>query len=168
MKNKDQQKASRSKWSEARETYEIEKSKERVRKCRLRQKTNQQSESLSPVMPPSTTPFRSKQSLAKAMKKASTALPKSPRKKVAVVKTLSDAFVPLPRVQGNETGPAETDRLVQNFYESHSFTTITRKKRLYNNKERWTEDQAAEDNSVVNSDGNVSKVQTRIPRCENW
>ena len=55
------------------------------------------------------------------MNKAVQALPKSPIKKAAVVKKLSDTFTPQNRTQANCDIP-ELDKAIQQFYESDTIS----------------------------------------------
>lgn len=119
-KNRDQQKSSRNKWSEARRQLENEKSKVRVMNSRTKKQTNQTTPSTSSTSTAAcSTPFSSKQSLSKAMNKAAQALPRSPRKKAAVVKKLSDIFNPRGSTYMNRyTDIPQLDKEIIQFYES--------------------------------------------------
>ena len=64
-----------------------------------------------------TSAFKNCQSYGEAFKRASTALPKSPRKKAAVVKKLSDAFLPSCNATNATCELSELDKKVQSFYE---------------------------------------------------
>jgi hypothetical protein len=111
-KNREQQKCSRMTWTPTRKKQESVASKERMRKSRL----------LKTLTPPGspTHVYGSVQSLGKAMSKVTAALPKSPRRKVAVVKVLARRIgLPLKR---NETpkviSPPLLARTIGEFYES--------------------------------------------------
>lgn len=83
-KNKVHQMSSRSKWTSARKKIEQERTKDRVRKHRQRRAAIKQQ---TP-----TKVFNSAQALGKALSRVAKALPKSPRRKIAVVKRLVHQF----------------------------------------------------------------------------
>lgn len=85
-RNAEQQKASRNKWSPARQKVEQEASKKRMIKTRERRRADN-----ATSYSPSKT-FKSPQSFGKAVQRAQRALPSSPRKKKAVVASLATRF----------------------------------------------------------------------------
>src|SRR6218665_954915 len=104
-KNRHQQKTSRSKWSASRKNVEKENSKRRMRKSRLL-RSNELSPASSPAVSPSKA-FKSPQLLGRAIRKVKSALPKSPRKTIAVVKKLVVKFGIRMKTDQNKTNAAD-------------------------------------------------------------
>ena len=87
-KNAEQHRKYRSLWDDKKKREERTKTKKRMQKMReKRKKALSPSVSISPSQA-----FRSTQSLGKAVRRVSNALPHSPRKKVCVVKKLAEKF----------------------------------------------------------------------------
>ncbi|XP_014778281.1 uncharacterized protein LOC106874886 [Octopus bimaculoides] len=87
-KNAEQQKKSRAKWSSGRKEKEAEKSKLRMRASRKRAKQIQGVLSDMPNNSDTEEAFRNKRSLSRAVHHVQKLLPKSPKKKTAVVKVI--------------------------------------------------------------------------------
>jgi len=92
MKNREQQANSRKKWDSDKKKIEIEKSKVRMKQSRNRRKADNVPTDIPLSESTPSKAYKSAQSLGKAMKKVSTALPRSPGKKLAVVKRLASKF----------------------------------------------------------------------------
>lgn len=147
-RNRQQQQASRHKWNIARKKDEAFKTKVRMRLMRRKKKEALLVDMDRAIVSPRKV-FSSAQALGKAMSRLKRALPKSPRKKAAVVRKLSRDF-------GNEGGtskspkkePTETEKKVQEFYMSDLIS-----RQLPGRKDYVT---------VVSVSGEKEKVQKRI------
>ena len=144
-KNKLQQQTSRLRWNIARKKEEAAKTKIRMREMRKRKEGLLVSDA---VLTPRKV-FSSAQALGKAMSRVNRALPKSPRRKAAVVRKLAGSF-------GNEANtntsirkqPTEIENKVMEFYRSDLVS-----RQLPGRKDYVT---------VMSDSGEKEKVQKRI------
>ncbi|RUS80477.1 hypothetical protein EGW08_011755 [Elysia chlorotica] len=117
-KNREQQKASRSKWSEDRRQCESENAKERKKKSRTRMKQTNQNVPLTPLTASCSTPFRTNQSLSKAGTKLHKLYQKVPERRQPLLRNCLTHFYHMLNLK-----PTVTDlNLTKSF---NNFTKVT-------------------------------------------
>lgn len=110
--NRMQQHESRTKWTATRQKDENESSRVRMRKMRNILKENRRpSSTVSPLKV-----FSSAQALGKALSRAKRVLPKSPRKKIALVRKLATDFGLEGKTKTTTNHPTELESEIKKFY----------------------------------------------------
>ena len=142
-RNRMQQKASRAKWNSARKKKEGEESKLRMRKTRLNRSNTMCTETVAES--PSKA-FLMPQTFGKAVRKVNDALPRSPRKKAAVVKKLALKFGFMSKNECKKV-LGDLEKSIIEFYGSDSVS-----RQLPGRK----------DYVVVRNDGKKEKIQKKV------